>query len=468
MSEKKVLNIFDEYLAMLIFAIMRRFYLIFYEFLSLGNMFLIKKFKKMKYKKKAQSQISTSIIIVILIIALIIILFILYPLFPRTFPSPLNPTNSNFSDPFAFLFYLFWIFFILFGIMAFLLPGFQLSIARRSILSRIQGKLRILDALDNRAKKILAEQLKKYGGNVEELKDNVKEIVEYFEIEPVDRDPSGILNRLEYILDVTKYRFQTLIKTYAPKVNKDELDSLSDTAAVALVIHLLNKQAKHWYLLAEKYKNYYLAVQLEFIMPIILDLARSFLRAIPATTMQIPIGDGIGPLVIARMYKDLGVMQIRDIGNDMILGEAMYQNRKLLLMKTKGPASRVGKPGAAVRQVIEEFQGKIDLIVTIDAALKYEGEETGSIAQGVGAAIGDPGPEKFKIEESAMKYRIPLLAIIIKQSFTEAISPMLKVLAEKADVVVEKVKKLVVETVPEGGTALIVGIGNTLGIGEAS
>ncbi|MDT7864372.1 MAG: DUF1512 domain-containing protein [Thermoproteota archaeon] len=457
-----------EYLVMPIFVMLRRFYLIFYKFLFLRNMFLTKKFKKMKYNKKAQSQISTSIIVVVLIIAMIILLFILYPYFPRAFPSPFNPTSSNSSDALVYLFYLFWIFFLLFGMMAFLMPGFQLSIARRSILNRIQGKLRILDALDNRAKKILAEQLKKYGGNVEELKDNVKEIVEYFEIDPVERDPSGILNRLEYILDVTKYRFQTLIKTYAPKVNKDELDSLSDTAAVALVIHLLNKQAKHWYLLAEKYKNYYLAVQLEFLMPIILDLARSFLRAIPATTMQIPIGDGIGPLVIARMYKDLGVTQLRNVGNDMILGEAIYQNRKLLLMKAKGPASRVGKPGAAVRQIMEELQGKVDLIVTIDAALKYEGEETGSIAQGVGAAIGDPGPEKFKIEESAMKYRIPLLAIIIKQSFAEAVSPMLKVIAEKADVVVEKVKKLVIETVPEGGTALIIGIGNTLGIGEVS
>jgi hypothetical protein len=235
-----------------IFVMLRRFYLIFYKFLFLRNMFLTKKFKKMKYNKKAQSQISTSIIVVVLIIAMIILLFILYPYFPRAFPSPFNPTSSNSSDALVYLIYLFWIFFLLFGMMAFLMPGFQLSIARRSILNRIQGKLRILDALDNRAKKILAEQLKKYGGNVEELKDNVKEIVEYFEIDPVERDPSGILNRLEYILDVTKYRFQTLIKTYAPKVNKDELDSLSDTAAVALVIHLLNKQAKHWYLLAEK------------------------------------------------------------------------------------------------------------------------------------------------------------------------------------------------------------------------
>jgi len=429
---------------------------------KIKELFTLKLKKLLNKKFRAQSQNSVVIIILLLIIFGVIFLLTNGNNVLPSFSSQLNPPDMS------SLWYILWFIFILFGMLAFLLPGFQLSIARRSILNRVQGKLRILDALDSRARKILADQLKKYGANVEELKDNVKEIIEYFEIEPVDRDPSGILNRLEYILDVTKYRFQTLIKTIAPKVNKDELDSLTDTASVALVIHLLNKQAKHWYILAEKYKNYYLAVQLEFIMPIILDLARSFLRAIPATTMQIPIGDGIGPLVIVRLYKDLGVSQVYDVGNDMVLGEAFYQNRKLLLMKAKGPASRVGKPGAAVKQIIENLQGKLDLIVTIDAALKYEGEETGAIAQGVGAAIGDPGPEKYKIEESAMKYRIPLLAIIIKQSFTEAVSPMIKTIAEKADVVAEKVKKLVLETVPEGGTALIVGIGNTLGIGEVA
>jgi len=86
----------------------------------------------------------------------------------------------------------------------------------------------------------------------------------------------------------------------------------------------------------------------------------------------------------------------------------------------------------------------------------------------VGAAIGDPGPEKYKIEESALEYRIPLVAIIIKQGFNDAISPMIKTIADKVDDVVNRVKNLVLETVPEGGIALIVGIGNTLGIGNAS
>ena len=37
------------------------------------------------------------------------------------------------------------------------------------------------------------------------------------------------------------------------------------------------------------------------------------------------------------------------------------------------------------------------MIITIDAALKLEGEDTGEVAEGIGAAIGGPGIERYKI-----------------------------------------------------------------------
>jgi Uncharacterized protein conserved in archaea len=326
----------------------------------------------------------------------------------------------------------------------------------------------VLDELDLKSKKTLADQLKKFGADSEKLNEHIKELTEFFEISPVDRDPSGILNRLEYILDVARYRFRSLIKLYAPKVDENALSTLEDTASIAQVIHLINRIAKHYYNLAKKFKNYYIAQQVEFILPFLIDMAKSYFRALPATTLEVPIGDGIGPMVIARMYREFGVNEVKDVGNEMVVGEAVFQNRKLILLKASGPAGRVGKPGAAVRQIVKSMEGKINLIVTIDAALKLEGEETGEIAQGVGAAIGDPGPEKYKIEESALEYRIPLVAIIIKQGFNDAISPMIKTIADKADEVINRVKNLVLETVPEGGVALIVGIGNTLGVGNAA
>ena len=59
---------------------------------------------------------------------------------------------------------------------------------------------------------------------------------------------------------------------------------------------------------------------------------------------------------------------------------------------------------------------KPDIIIMIDAALKLEGEETGSTAQGFGAAIGGIGTDRFKIEEVAAKHDIPIFAIVVRQS----------------------------------------------------
>jgi len=363
---------------------------------------------------------------------------------------------------------LFWLIFFLAIFVLQFFPNIQLNWLTVRTLSRIADKLRVLNEFDVRGKKILADQLKKYGADVNKMNEYVQEIVEYFDIGPVERDPYGILNRLEYIIDLSRFRLRALLKSYAPKIDEESLSTLENTAAVANILHLINKVAKHYYNLAKKFKNFYIAQQIEFIMPQLIDLAKNYYKALPATTQQIPIGDGIGPMVIANMYKKYNVNEIKDVGNEMVLGEAQFENRKLLLLKAKGPGGTVGKPGAAVKQIVDAYRDNIKVIITIDAASKLEGEETGSIAQGIGAAIGDPGPEKFKIEEAALAYRIPLIAIIIKQGFNEAISPMLKQIATKTDEVIDRVEKLIREMVPEGGFALVVGIGNTLGVGNGA
>jgi len=371
------------------------------------------------------------------------------------------------NDPLSQFLYIMWIIFLMLIFLQFFFPDFFLNLNVLVRLRRIQNNIEILNLLDIRGRKILSEQFKKYGTETEKIKESIQEIIEYFDIEPVERDPNGILNRLEYILDLTRYRFRMLIKRYVPSIDEESLSTLENTSAVVHAIHYINKIAKHYYFLAKKFRNYYLAAQVEFLLPLLIDLAKNFYRALPATTREIPIGDGIGPLVIANLKRELNINNSKEFKDtEMIMYEGNYMNRNLILLKAKGPAGRVGKPGAAVKEIVENLGSKLNLIITIDAALKLEGEETGEIAQGVGAAIGDPGPEKFKIEESAIKYRIPLIAIIIKQGFNEAISPLVKTIADRVDDVIERVKRTVLEFVPEGGTALIVGIGNTLGIGN--
>jgi hypothetical protein len=102
----------------------------------------------------------------------------------------------------------------------------------------------------------------------------------------------------------------------------------------------------------------------------------------------------------------------------------------------------------------------------IDAALKMEGEESATVAQGFGAAIGGIGTERFQIEEIATKHKIPVFAIIIKESVNEAITLMTKNIADKADDVRSQIYEMIKDNTKEGQNVLVIGVGNTLGVSQ--
>lgn len=126
----------------------------------------------------------------------------------------------------------------------------------------------------------------------------------------------------------------------------------------------------------------------------------------------------------------------------------------------------MGKPGDAIEHVVNETKGKIATIIMIDAAAKLEGEEVGEVAEGIGAAIGGPGVDQFKIEESILKYHIPINAIIVKEDIGDAVSPMRKEIFDAVDKAIERIKQVLLERTKEGDTVIIAGVGNSIGIGQ--
>jgi hypothetical protein len=101
----------------------------------------------------------------------------------------------------------------------------------------------------------------------------------------------------------------------------------------------------------------------------------------------------------------------------------------------------------------------------IDAGLKLEGEKTGSVAIGVGAAIGGIGIEKFYIEESSTEKAVPIDALICKQSLEDAITTMSKSITESVPKLVEKIKQAILQRTEKGAKIIVAGIGNTIGVG---
>jgi hypothetical protein len=215
--------------------------------------------------------------------------------------------------------------------------------------------------------------------------------------------------------------------------------------------------------LGKKTFSLYVIMQIQMILPLIMREAEAYASALKAFAYGQPIGDGAGALVAARLMHGY---ETRKLPKDCVVSTVPFEGRTAFVLKAEGPGGNVGKPGDAIKSVIDENQGKLAMVVMIDAAMKLEGEEVGELAEGVGAAIGGPGVDAFKIEEEIVKYKIPVDAVIIKEDIGDAVSPMRKEIFDSVDKAIERIKQLVLERTKEGDKVIIAGIGNSIGIGQ--
>ncbi|MEM3723548.1 MAG: DUF1512 family protein, partial [Candidatus Hadarchaeales archaeon] len=269
------------------------------------------------------------------------------------------------------------------------------------------------------------------------------------------------ISRLEHILDVRKHRFEDAVKRFAPNADPEAAADLEMVIEGAMASYILYRLMRHFTILANKTKNIQLTMLLQMNLPFIREAAKGYLEATKAFAERKPIGDGAGALVAALLGEG---GEWKEPIKDTVYTEIEFEKRKLLVVKAKGPGGRVGKPGELIRWLAR--RRKIARIIMIDAAGKLEGEKSGEVVEGVGAAIGGPPTEKYKIEEIATKLKIPVDAIAIKEAFIEAIKPMHRDLAKGSQTAVEFVKRGILQRTKPGDTVIVAGIGNTIGIGQ--
>jgi len=320
-----------------------------------------------------------------------------------------------------------------------------------------------LQLLAEKSKEEALKNIQNFAPENIDVKSQITSFLDFFIIEPVDKDPFGVLNRLEHILDNRRDRIKLFISQIAPKAGKVEAANIEDVMEAAIALNFIFKIVRHYLLLGKKTKSLMIFIQLDMQLPLIMKIAEAYYKALKTFSSGKPIGDGLGPLVASRLMFGLPKQTIAE---DIVCSEVNIENRKVYVIKAEGPGGVVGKPGEAVKRLVESLEGKVARIFMIDAASKLEGETTGEVVEGVGAAIGDPGPEKYKIEEVATKYKIPLDAIVCKMDIEEALTTMKKEIAEAADLIVNKIKKAIIERTKEGDIVIVAGIGNTIGIAQ--
>ncbi|MCE4621598.1 MAG: DUF1512 domain-containing protein [Desulfurococcales archaeon] len=327
----------------------------------------------------------------------------------------------------------------------------------------IKQKLMIIEriALESR-EKTREFMIRHKGRNVDEV---LKKVMDFFLIEPVSIEPTDIIKRLDHLFSVRRHRFKDIFREAMPEAD-DITRSKAETAAeISGALNYIVKVIKHILILEEKTRNWILVMQLQMLMPLILRVAESLRRALDDFLKGVPIGDGAGPMVASMLLSNGDSW--REIVEDTVVAETTLEDRRVFIVKAKGPGSNVGRPGLATEKLVEGLiagGAKPSMIITVDAALKLESEETGEVAEGVGAAIGDPGPEKIRFERLASKHGIPLRAVIIKMSQEEAISGMTKKIYEGTRRAYEIVKDLILRETKPGDIVIVAGIGNTVGI----
>lgn len=350
-----------------------------------------------------------------------------------------------------------WIIWILFMMVFFM---FYPKLMVTQIMWKLEGAVRKLELLSLESKKFIYKEITKKPKKI--VKDAIDRFFEFFVIGPVSLDPFGIVKKLDHLVRNEKERFTYFVNQTAPKFDEEKKACIQMGLAGGIELHMIAKIVRHYVELVRKTKSYQLAFIIDMQLPLIERIAKAIFEGTKALTKGNPIGDGAAPLIIANL---MGKEKTKEIEEDILLAKTKIKNREIFLLKAKGPGGRIGYPGKAVEKIVKT--NRITRIITIDAAAKLEGEKTGSVAEGVGVAMGGVGTERSYIEDIAVKQNMPLDSIIIKMSAEEAIQPMRKVIKDAFPKVQEAIFRSLEHTKPKD-KVIIAGIGNTSGIGNSA
>ncbi len=329
------------------------------------------------------------------------------------------------------------------------------------IINELEEVAKLLEGYTARSVDLIVDISKKHGGTKsKETKTTVERAMDFFLIPPVDLDPYGILNKVEHLIDKTEDRFLDIAKKIAPKSDEVWQGNIVSLVKGGIGLNNIAKIVRHYVEFVKKTNNIQMAMLIHMNLVMIKKIAKAQMDGVETISKGKPIGDGIGPLVAANLIKG---DRTEEIAKDVISHKTDIDGRTVFVLKAKGPGATLGKLGDAVKKIARE--NKLTKIITIDASLKLEGERTGKVSEGIGAAIGDPGPEKAKIEDAALKNNIPLEAYAIRMSIEEAISPLASDIGDSVKDAIEMVEESI-RRAPEGSTVLVVGVGNTCGIGN--
>ncbi|MFB6182780.1 MAG: DUF1512 family protein, partial [Candidatus Nanohaloarchaea archaeon] len=261
---------------------------------------------------------------------------------------------------------------------------------------KLQSTLYDMETYKNKTESLFLDKLTT---NVNEgLQHKLNSLKNFKLSQPTGIDPAGLVGKLEHVLDNSEDKFERFIRNNADTEDEEELANLNMAFKGVMGTHQVYKVIRHFRQLIKKTRNYQLIGITQMMMPIYEEIAEAQKDATRAFVDEAPIGDAIGPLVAANLINK----EPEEIAEDIVHAEQEVGDQKVHLVKSKGPGARLGKYGNAIDNLADK--NDLEAIITVDAAAKFEGEETGAVHEGIGVMMGGPGVEKTKIEEAAEQH----------------------------------------------------------------
>ncbi|GEM_PF-180258 len=334
------------------------------------------------------------------------------------------------------------------------------------IIMQAKSVLKELDYYVNKSTEVLISTISRWRDvEKEDIKKVIEKYIDVFVISPVTLDPVGVIKRLEHLMNTHDEYLRSASRRIVGLDDRNVVNTVMNVLAGVNSVYTLYKYLRHLVVSASKSESLLAAYQIQMVLPRIRLLAASYYDAAKAFSVISTIGDSAGPYVARMLAREFGTeFEKCKYDEQACVASAEWEGRKIYIVKACGPAPNLCNFGRVVYNLGKELSDSLKAIITIDAALKLEGEPTGDVQVGIGAAIGDPGHEKYKMETIAAELNVPLMAVIIKESLGEAIVPMSKEIADGCKKAKEEVLELIKEMVPEGGSVIVVGVGNTSGV----
>jgi len=349
---------------------------------------------------------------------------------------------------------------VLLIVVIILLVIFTPILLRMRINSTITRSTLELEDMVNKSKENLKNLCIEKGNLDRDPSDDIDKFMDFFIVPPVDMDPSGLMKKFEKIMELGEDRFKHMADIIAPDANNEWKANISMTLKATIAINGVAKMVRHNLELSKKTGSLQILIMLQMGLPMIMKIVRAQFESTKLFSECKPIGDGLGPLVTGMLMKDVNEDDIEEI-DDVVIGKSVINGVNVVIARAKGPGARIGRIGKTVTSIME--REKIKRLITVDAAQKLEGEETGSVAEGIGVVIGGPGIDKWVIEEEMIKKDLQVDAVVVKMSPEESIQQMTQIIVDASKKALEVLETSILLS-EAGNKIMVLGVGNSSGI----